>query len=83
MSKRDKIIEIGKSSIRAILMTALTIILAMYIMTLSNGMDIQMIKWLVIVLIDLVKYATILTILVISIWYIEFIFDYIKTLSLN
>ncbi len=42
MGKKEAIIETGRSRIRPILMTALTTILAMSTMALSNGMGAEM-----------------------------------------
>jgi HAE1 family hydrophobic/amphiphilic exporter-1 len=69
MSKKDAIIETGRSRIRPILMTALTTILAMSTMALSNGMGAEMTKGLAIVSIGGLAYSTILTLVVIPILY--------------
>ena len=69
MNKKDAIIETGRSRIRPILMTALTTILAMSTMALSNGMGAEMTKGLAIVSIGGLAYSTILTLVVIPILY--------------
>ncbi|MDU7537006.1 MAG: efflux RND transporter permease subunit [Peptostreptococcaceae bacterium] len=69
MSKKEAIIETGRSRIRPILMTALTTILAMSTMALSNGMGAEMTQGLAIVSIGGLAYSTILTLVVIPILY--------------
>ena len=69
MSKKEAIIETGRSRIRPILMTALTTILAMSTMALSNGMGAEMTQGLAIVSIGGLAYSTVLTLVVIPILY--------------
>ena len=69
MSKKEAIIETGRSRIRPILMTALTTILAMSTMALSTGMGAEMTQGLAIVSIGGLAYSTILTLVVIPILY--------------
>ena len=69
MSKKEAIIETGRSRIRPILMTALTTILAMSTMALSNSMGAEMTQGLAIVSIGGLAYSTILTLVIIPILY--------------
>ena len=65
MSKREAIIEAGKTRLRPVLMTALTTILALSTMVFSNDMGSEMAKPMSIVTIGGLSYGTLLTLLVI------------------
>ncbi len=69
LSKREAIMETGKSRIRPIFMTALTTILAMSTMALGVGMGAEMNQGLAIVTIGGLVYSTILTLIIIPIMY--------------
>ncbi len=65
MSKREAIIEAGKTRLRPVLMTALTTILALSTMVFSNDMGSEMAKPMSVVTIGGLSYGTLLTLLVI------------------
>ncbi len=65
LSKKDAIVEAGRTRIRPILMTALTTILAMSTMAFGVGMGAEMTQGLAIVTIGGLTYATVLTLFVI------------------
>ena len=69
MSKKRGYNRNWKKSYKTILMTALTTILAMSTMALSNGMGAEMTQGLAIVSIGGLAYSTILTLVVIPILY--------------
>lgn len=69
MSKKDAIIETGRTRIRPILMTAATTILAMSTMAIGVGMGAEMSQGLAIVTIGGLIYGTILTLVVIPVLY--------------
>jgi len=65
MSKREAIIEAGKTRLRPVLMTALTTILALSTMVFSNDMGSEMAKPMSVVTIGGLTYGTLLTLVVI------------------
>ena len=65
MSKREAIIEAGKTRMRPVLMTALTTILALSTMVFSDDMGSEMAKPMSVVTIGGLSYGTLLTLLVI------------------
>jgi len=65
MSKREAIIEAGKTRMRPVLMTALTTILALSTMVFSNDMGSEMAKPMSVVTIGGLSYGTLLTLIVI------------------
>ena len=65
MSKKEAIIEAGKTRMRPVLMTALTTILALSTMVFSNDMGSEMAKPMSVVTIGGLSYGTLLTLLVI------------------
>ena len=69
LSKKDALIEGGRTRIRPILMTALTTILAMSTMAFGVGMGSEMSQALAIVTIGGLSYATLLTLFVVPTLY--------------
>lgn len=69
LSKKEALIEAGRTRIRPILMTALTTILAMSTMALGVGMGSEMSQSLAIVTIGGLAYATLLTLFVVPTLY--------------
>ncbi len=65
MSKREAILEAGKTRMRPVLMTALTTILALSTMVFSNDMGSEMAKPMSVVTIGGLSYGTLLTLIVI------------------
>ena len=65
MSKREAIIEAGKTRLRPVLMTALTTILALSTMVFSDDMGSEMAKPMSVVTIGGLTYGTLLTLVVI------------------
>lgn len=65
MSKKDAIIEAGRTRLRPVLMTALTTILGLSTMVFSNDMGSEMMKPMSIVTIGGLTYGTLLTLIVI------------------
>lgn len=65
MSKKEAIIEAGRTRLRPVLMTALTTILALSTMVLSNDMGSEMGKPMAVVTIGGLIYGTLLTLIVI------------------
>ncbi|MGN0401922.1 MAG: efflux RND transporter permease subunit [Acetatifactor sp.] len=65
MSKREAIIEAGRTRLRPVLMTALTTILALSTMVFSNEMGAEMAKPMAVVTIGGLVYGTLLTLIVI------------------
>ena len=65
MSKKEAIIESGRTRLRPILMTALTTILAMSTMAMGMGMGADMVQPMAIVTIGGLIYGTLLTLFVV------------------
>lgn len=65
MPKKEAIIEAGRTRLRPVLMTALTTILALSTMVLSNDMGSEMGKPMAVVTIGGLIYGTLLTLIVI------------------
>lgn len=72
MSKKDAILEAGKTRLRPILMTALTTILAMSTMALGIGTGSEMMQPMAIVTVGGLVYGTLLTLLVVPCIYDAF-----------
>ena len=72
MSKKDAIIDSGKTRVRPILMTALTTILAMLTSALGFGEGSEMMKPMAITIVGGLVYGTILTLIVIPCIYDAF-----------
>lgn len=69
MSKRDALVEAGKTRMRPILMTALTTVLGLSTMALGVGMGSDMVQPIAIVTIGGLLYATITTLFVVPVLY--------------
>ena len=69
MEKRAALIETGKSRMRPILMTALTTILAMCVMAVSQGQGAEMGRGMAIVTIGGLAYATLMTLFIVPVLY--------------
>lgn len=69
MEKREALIETGKSRMRPILMTALTTILAMFTMAISDDASAAMSKGMAIVTIGGLAYATLMTLFIVPVLY--------------
>ena len=65
MSKKEAIVEAGKTRLRPILMTALTTILAMSTMALGLGSGSEMMQPMAIVTVGGLVYGTLLTLIVV------------------
>ena len=72
MSKKDAIVDAGKTRVRPILMTALTTILAMSTSAVGLGEGSEMMKPMAIAIIGGLIYGTILTLIVIPCLYDAF-----------
>ncbi len=68
-SRRDAIVQTGRTRIRPVLMTALTTILAMSTMALAIGQGAEMTQPMAIVTIGGLTYATLLTLVVVPVLY--------------
>lgn len=69
MEKKEALVETGKTRMRPILMTALTTILAMSTMALSNDMASAMGKGMAIVVIGGLTYGTLMTLFIVPVFY--------------
>ena len=69
MEKHDALVEAGKTRMRAILMTALTTILAMCTMAFSTDMAAQMGRGMAIVNIGGLLYGTLMTLFIVPVMY--------------
>lgn len=69
MEKKEALVETGKTRMRPILMTALTTILAMSTMALSNDMASEMGKGMAIVVIGGLTYGTLMTLFIVPVFY--------------
>ncbi len=67
--KREALVETGKTRMRPILMTALTTILAMSTLTLSNDSTAAMSRGMAIVTIGGLAYATLMTLFIVPVFY--------------
>ena len=68
-SKREAIVEAGKTRMRPILMTSLTTILALSVTAFSDGMGAEMMQPISIVCIGGLIYATLMTLFVVPVIY--------------
>ena len=72
MEKRQALVETGKARMRPILMTALTTVLAMSVMAVSNSQGAEMGRGMAIVTIGGLLYATLMTLFIVPVMYDTF-----------
>lgn len=83
MSKREALIETGKTRMRPILMTALTTILAMCTMAFSRDTSADMSRGMAIVTIGGLAYATLMTLFIVPVLYDVFYRRELKAVDLG
>lgn len=83
MEKREALVETGKTRMRPILMTALTTILAMSTLALSNDTSAAMSRGMAIVTIGGLAYATLMTLFIVPVFYDIFYRRELKAVDLG